>query len=82
MPGGLTFLFFVFLCFFQQREEIMDLLLEFYKELKGTVDITYVSDVWLPEVSSLCSLSSHSVTKGGLQDYIHRLKSWSPSHTA
>ena len=53
----------------------MDLLLEFYKELKGTTDITYVSDVWLPEVSSLCSLSSQSVTKGDLQDYIHRLKS-------
>ena len=28
----------------------MTLLLEYYKELKGQPDLTYVSDVWLPEV--------------------------------
>ena len=28
----------------------MEALLEFYKELKGNADLTYVSDVWLPEV--------------------------------
>ena len=28
----------------------MDLLLEYYKELKGSPNIAYVSDVWLPEV--------------------------------
>lgn len=31
----------------------MDLLKEFYQELKGNPDITYLSDVWLPEVRSL-----------------------------
>jgi len=31
------------------RVEIMTLLLEYYKELKGKPDLTYVSDVWLPE---------------------------------
>jgi len=30
----------------------MTMLVEFYKELKGTTDISYISDVWLPEVSS------------------------------
>jgi len=28
----------------------MTLLVNFYKELKGNLDLTYVSDVWLPEV--------------------------------
>ena len=28
----------------------MTLLLAYYKELKGNTDLTYVSDVWLPEV--------------------------------
>lgn len=31
------------------RDEIMALLLDYYKELKGSTDLTYVSDVWLPE---------------------------------
>ena len=29
----------------------MGLLLQFYEEFKGFPDITYVSEVWLPEVS-------------------------------
>ena len=29
----------------------MGLLLQFYEEVKGSPDITYVSEVWLPEVS-------------------------------
>ena len=36
---------------FKQRDEIMGLLLQFYEEFKGFPDITYVSEVWLPEVS-------------------------------
>ena len=36
---------------FKQRDEIMGLLLQFYEQLKGSADITYVSEVWLPEVS-------------------------------
>ncbi|XP_074627914.1 uncharacterized protein LOC141885883 isoform X4 [Acropora palmata] len=31
------------------REGIMDLLMDFYREFCGTVDLTYISDVWLPE---------------------------------
>ena len=29
----------------------MGLLLQFYEQVKGSADITYVSEVWLPEVS-------------------------------
>ena len=28
----------------------MDLLMGFYREFRGAVDLTYISDVWLPEV--------------------------------
>ena len=45
-----------FLSSFKQKEEIMDLLVQFYKEFKGFQDITYVSEVWLPEVSLLRTL--------------------------
>lgn len=31
------------------REGIMDLLMDFYREFCGRVDLTYISDVWLPE---------------------------------
>lgn len=45
------FLFLVFFLFCRQQDEIMHLLVEFHKECKGNVaDISYVSDVWLPEV--------------------------------
>lgn len=41
----------VLFLFFQQRNQIMDRLVEFFREIKGnTLGISYVSEVWLPEV--------------------------------
>jgi len=31
------------------RDDVMAMLVEFYEELKGSTDISYISDVWLPE---------------------------------
>ena len=45
----------------------MGLLLQFYEQVKGSADITYVSEVWLPEVSWVsyhCFSSKFKVADG------------------
>ena len=51
----------------------MGLLLQFYEELKGSPDITYVSEVWLPEVSWVsyhCFSSEFKVARWGFRGSI------------
>ena len=49
----------------QQRDEVMNMLKDYYQELQGTSGISYVADVWLPEVYTcrICAITSRTITK-------------------